>query len=163
MTATKPARRAPAGQVDTRQQITEQFVALVNQVPEAAAGDITDLLGPIMAAASWEELRNSEEVPSSKSLAARGDKIRVDSIARKVSDKTSITGYYLMCDGVNIDTGDVLRFTAGGSQAVAVLSKLYTLRQLPAYVQFVEVPLADGNTAVNCKVLGVDPSRIVDA
>lgn len=163
MTATKPARRAPAGEVDTRQRITEQFVALVNQVPEAAAGDITDLLGPIMAAASWEELQNTETVPSSKTLAVHGDKIKVLDIARKVSDKTSITGYYLMCNGVNIDTGEAIRFTAGGSQAVAVLSQLHVLRALPAFVQFVEVALPDGNTAINCKVLGVDPGRIVDA
>ncbi len=163
MTATKPARTKGSEVLLSRDRITERFVALVNQVPEAAAGDITDLLGPILAAASWEELQNTETVPSSKSLAVRGDKIRVMDIARKVSDKTSITGYYLMCNGVNLDTGEALRFTAGGSQAVAVLSQLHVLGALPAFVQFIEVALADGNTAVNCKVLGVDPGRIVDA
>lgn len=163
MTATKPARRTAGTEVSTRDQVIEKFVNLVNLVPDAPAGDITDLLGPILAAATWEDLQNTEGIPSSKSLAKAGHKIRVDDIAKKVSDKTSLTGYYLLCNGVDIDSGEVVRFTAGGAQAVAVLSQLHVLRALPAFVQFIAVGLLDGNEAINAVVLGSNPGRTIDA
>lgn len=162
MAAPKPVKAEHATQIAKREAIAEQFVQLVLMVPEADPGDITDLLGPILAAQTWEDLQNEDGLPSSKTLAAAGHKIRVDEIHRKISDKDSLTGSYLLCDGSDLDTGEVIRFTAGGSQAVATLSQLHVLKSLPAYVQFVGVPMADGNTAVNCKVLGVIPSNTID-
>lgn len=150
-------------QVDRRTAVITQFVDLVNQVPDAPEGDITDLLGPLLAAKSWEDLQQSEGIPSSKALAQTHTKVRVDMIAKKVSDKDSLTGYYLLCDAVNLTTGEQFRFTAGGEQAVVVLSQLYVLKALPAYVEFVAVATTSGNDAINAVVLGRDPSTVIDA
>lgn len=149
------------GHLAKREAVVAQFVQLVNQVPDAPEGDITDLLGPILAAQDWEDLNMADALPSSKTLV--GHEIRVDSIAKKVSDKESITGYYLLCDGIDFTTGETdLRFTAGGAQAVAVLSQLYVLRSLPAKVRFDAVDAGAGNTAINCKVLDTYPGATID-
>lgn len=156
-----PARKGST-ELDRRRAVTEAFVDLVNQVPDAPEGDITDLLGPILAAASWEDLQRQDGLPSSKMLAQTHSKVRVDMIAKKVSEKDSLTGYYLLCDGVNLATGEAFRFTAGGGQAVAVLSRLYVLGALPAYVEFTPVSTTSGNDAINAVVLGRDPSIVID-
>lgn len=160
-----PAKRKLAPRQDNtlarREATMEAFTALVLTVPEAEAGDIADLLGPILAALDWEELNNVSTLPSSKTLTGR--QLRVDSIARKPGDKPSATGFYLLCEGFDISTGEELRFTAGGGHAVAVLSKLHALRALPAYVQFDVAVTTTNQEAINCTVLGRDPSKIIDA
>ena len=152
----------PGGQdLARREQVTAAFVQLVNQVPDAPEGDITDLLGPILAAKSWEELNTLDNLPSSKTML--GHTVRVDAIAKKVSEKDTLTGYYLLCEGIDTTTGYKGRFTAGGEQAVAVLSQLHVLGALPALVEFVGVEVDSGNTAVNCKVRDILKARTVDA
>jgi hypothetical protein len=141
----------------SRDAIAEAFAALVYLVPEAAPGDVMDIIGPILQATDWEQLNNTEKLPSSQTLV--GHKLRVEKISRKPSDHPTGTGFYLLCEGVDLETGEQLRFTAGGTQAVAVLSKLFTLGNLPAFVQFSEVNTSAGNTAINAAVLGVDPGK----
>lgn len=143
-----------------REAVIEAFTDLVLQVPEADAGDIADLLGPILDAQGWEQLGEQGSLPSSKTLV--GVQLRVDSLSRKPSDNPTRTGFYLLAEGARLDTGEVLRFTAGGEQAVAVLSKLHQLKALPAFVRFDSVSTRSGNDAINCTVLGRDPSRIID-
>lgn len=143
----------------TAPAIREAFAVMVNQVPEAAPGDIADIIGPILQATSWEDLQLEDALPSSKTLT--GVRLRVESIARKPSDKDSVTGFYLLCKGARLDTGELVKFTAGGEQAVAVLTKLYLLGALPAFVEFRSVATTSGNDAINCAVLGVDPSKKV--
>lgn len=154
-----PAQR-PGGALATREAVTAAFVQLVNQVPDAPEGDITDILGPILAAANWEDLNSVDNLPSSKTMV--GHEVRVNSIAKKVSEKDTLTGYYLLCEGIDLDTGYRGRFTAGGEQAVAVLSQLHVLGALPAKVKFTAVTLTSGNEAINCKVLDTYPGATID-
>lgn len=156
-TPAKGNRNTDAARV---QAVTAAFVQLVNQVPDAPEGDITDLLGPILAAKSWEELNTLDNLPSSKTMIDHD--VRVNSIAKKVSEKDTLTGYYLLCDGIDLTTGYRGRFTAGGEQAVAVLSQLHVLRALPAKVRFLGVEVSSGNTAVNCKVVETYPGQTID-
>lgn len=135
----------------TSEAIMAKFSELVLQVPELESGDISDILGPILSADKWDDLQGQDALPSSKTLI--GIPLRVDSIGRKASDKPTATGFYLQCEGVNANSGEMVRFTAGGEQAVAVLSKLYMLDVLPAMITFVEVPLKSGNNAINCQVM----------
>lgn len=144
-----------------REAIKARFIELVNQVPDAPEGDIADLLGPILAAKSWEELTPLDNLPSSKTMV--GHEVRVDAIAKKVSEKDTMTGYYLLCEGVDFGSGYVGRFTAGGEQAVAVLSQLHVLGALPAKVRFDEIDVTSGNKAINCKVLDTYPRSTIDA
>lgn len=143
-----------------RAAIREAFVALVNTVPVAEDGDIADLLGPIIGAATWEELADQDLMESSKTLV--GKRIVVESVARAVSDHESLTGFYLQCEGVYPETGESIRFTAGGEHVVATLSKLYVLGALPAEVLFVQTETRSGNDAINCKVVDKMPSRTVE-
>lgn len=157
-TATRPQA---AGDMDTRRRAAEAaFIQLVNQVPDAPEGDFLDLLGPILAAASWEVLADNDKLPSSKTLV--GVELKLDSIAKKVSDKKSITGYYLFCEGVNLATGEPITWTAGGGQAVAVMSKLHALKALPAKIVYRSVETRGEGDAINCEVLDVY-QHIVDA
>lgn len=144
---------ATEAMIEKRARTLAAFVALVNMIPDAPEGDVTDLLGPILAAQSWEELAKDTTLPSSKTLV--DVPIRVEAIAKRVSDKDSITGYYLICDGFNMDTGEALRFTAGGGEAVAKLAQLHVLHELPAKIAFKAVEIDGVGTAINCKVLDV--------
>lgn len=159
-----PASRKIAPHKDTtlarREAVIEAFTELVLSVPEATAGDIADLLGPLVGATDWESLNTTDGLPSSKTLV--GVKLRVDSVSRKPSDKPTKTGFYLLCEGFNVDTGEAITWTAGGEQAVAVHAKLRQLGAMPAYVQYASVMTSSGNPAINCTVLGVDPSRVID-
>ena len=136
-----------------RDQARGEFVALVNQVPDSPPGDVADLLGPILAAGSWEDLDSTGGLPSSKTLI--DVPLRLESITKSVSDKDTLSGYFLMCDGVNMDTGEPIRWSAGGAQAVAVMAKLYVLRSLPAKIVYKAVEIPGVGTAVNCRVLDV--------
>ena len=162
-----PRSNTPAKSPDSaldvkRAELVAAFVQLVNRVPDAPDGDITDLLGPILAAQDWEELNQSDKLPSSKTMI--GHDIRVNTIAKKVSDKNSLTGYYLLCEGIDFATGYVGRFTVGGAQAVAVLSQLHVLGKLPAKVRFDEVPNEKGEgPAINCRVLDIYENAVIDA
>jgi hypothetical protein len=160
----KPNAVATTGdkQLSERQlAVVQSFIQLVNQVPEADAGDITDLLGPILAAATWEELNQADALPSSKTLVDK--ELRLESIARKVSDKPSLTGYYLFCEGIDLTTGEKLRWTAGCAQAVAVMSQLHVLRELPAKIVYKAVATDGEGDAINCKVLDVYHGARIDA
>ena len=154
MPATKtPAPPLAGTTLAERERITGAFIALVTQVPDEPDGDVADLLGPILAAKSWEELNTVSTLPSSKTLVGR--ELRLERVTKKVSDKQSITGYYLFCRGYDMATGEELRWTAGGGQAVAVMSQLHCLGELPAKIRYDAVDVGEGNTAVNCRVLDV--------
>lgn len=133
-----------------RQATLEAFAQLVTQVPEAADGDIADLLGSIINADSWEDLSGDEEPMSSKTLL--GKRVIVQEISRKTSDHQSLTGFFLICEGWFPDSGEAIRFSCGGEQSVAVLSKLYVLGALPAIIEFRAVETRSGNDAINCVV-----------
>lgn len=128
----------------------EAFAQLVNMVPEAPDGDIADLLGPILAADNWEQLTETDEPLSSKTLLNR--RLVVNEISRKTSDHQSLTGFFLICEAHDPKTGEAIRFSAGGEHAVAVLSKLYVLGALPALVEFAAAETRSGNDAINCLV-----------
>ena len=158
----KSATPAPVNEsmLAKRQAVLAQFIALVNQIPDAPEGDVTDLLGPILAAQSWEDLAKDTTLPSSKTLV--DVPIKLKAIAKRVSDKDSVTGYYLICDGQRLDTLEDFRFTAGGGEAVAKMAQLHVLRELPARIVFKAVEIEGVGVAINCKVLDVY-REIVDA
>lgn len=126
-----------------------QFSELVTQVPLAEDGDGTELIARILEAESLEDLAEDDGLPSSKDLAPFT--CRVLSIARRQSDNPSMTGFYLIVDGVNTANGEVLRFSAGGEQTVAVLAKLHQLGALPCEVTFTEAQTKGGRTAINAR------------
>lgn len=161
--ATKPARKPAQDAIPvSRAAILDAFTSLVLSVPEAPEGDIADLLGPIVNATDWEHLNPLDKLPSSKDLV--GHSLRVESIRRVVSDKDSLTGFYFLASGNDINTGEVLKFTAGGEQSMAVLAKLHTLGNLPAVVKFTPVSTRSGNDAINCTVEAViGQGRTLDA
>lgn len=148
-----PAKKAaPNLALAARREATlVAFKELVNLVPLAEEGDIADLLGPILAAQDWEELNVAGKLPSSKTLVDHT--VEIQDMRRKVSDQDSLTGYYLLCDAVDLKTAEFIRFSAGGAQAVAVLSKLYVMNLLPARVKFSAVKIADVGEAINAEVL----------
>lgn len=160
MTATKPQDKpgAPAANL-TRANVEDVFVQLLMSIPEAPEGDVLDVIAPILAAETWEDLQDVPGVLSSKSLA--GIQLRVTGLTRKSSDYESITSSYLMCEGARLDTGETITFAAGGDQSLAVLAKLYSLGALPAYIRFDPVKTRKGNDALNCIVLGRDPAPVV--
>lgn len=134
----------------TPEQTMAVFSELVTMVPEMESSGIESIIDQIMNAETMEDLNMDEGLPSSKDLV--NQMIRVDAVYRRASDNPSRTGFYLICDGTLAEGGGQVRFTAGGEQAVAVLSKLCVMEKFPAVIQFVAVPVKSGFEAINCQV-----------
>lgn len=150
MTSTKPK---PDGQVAVRrtpEQTIAVFAELVTAVPELESDGLESIIDQILEATELEDFNMDDGLPSSKDLV--NQLIRVDQIHRRASDNPTRTGFYLICDGFRGEGGGSIRFTAGGEQAVAVLSRLHQLGKFPAVIQFVEVALKNQFTAINCQV-----------
>ena len=160
--ATKSKQPAPINRtLANREMIMAEFTALVMSVPEAPEGDVADLIGPILGASSLDDFQRPSKLPASKDLV--GIPLRLDGIARCLSDKPTRTGYYLICEGTRLDTGEVIRWTAGGEQSLAVQARLYTLGMLPAYITYMASSTRSGNDAINCQVNGTAQSETIDA
>lgn len=144
----------------TRGAIIDAFKQLVFQVPEAPEGDITDILGGIIAADNLQALDRPDKLLASKDLV--DVPLRVEDLKRAPSNKDSLTGFYLRVYGTRLDTGEMFWHTAGGEQAVAFLSKLYVLGSLPAHIVYRSVDVGDGNKAINAKLAGPDDRRVVN-
>jgi len=148
MTATKPSKPGDVVQRPTGMAALAQFSELVAQVPLAEDGDGMDIVARVLEAESVEDLANDDGLPSSKDLAPFAPYIH--SVTRRPSDHPSSTGFYLICDGALPD-GQVIRFSAGGEQTVAVLAKLHQLGALPIQVSFELATTKGGKTAVNAR------------
>lgn len=160
--ATKSKQPAPVNRtLANRETIMAEFTALVMSVPEAPEGDVADIIGPILGAASLDDFQRPAKLPSSKELV--GIPLRLETVERCLSDKPTRTGYYLMCQGARLDTGEVLRWTAGGEQTLAVQARLHSLHMLPAYITYVAASTRSGNDAINCQVNGTGQSETIDA
>lgn len=128
------------------------FQELVNLVPEAVDGDGIDIVARILVADSVAELAEDDGLPSSKDLAPFG--CTVTAVSRRPSDHPGNTGFYLIVDAVSTH-GEPIRFSAGGEQSVAMLSKLHVLKAFPCTVTFEKVTTKGGQTAINCKPLAL--------
>lgn len=132
-------------------QVVAQFTDLVTSIPEAPEDDGMGMILRIMEVETWEDLLTQSKLPSSLDLI--GQKLYVTAVWRKPSDQPTATGFYLLCEAQDRQSGKVWNFTAGGTQTVAVLAKLHTLNALPAMIQFEKAETRSGRTAVNCTVL----------
>lgn len=152
MTATnkRPGKSGDVVQRPTGMAALAQFSELVAQVPDAEDGDGLDIVARILNADTVDELAEDDGLPSTKDLAPFAP--HVQSIAKRASDHQSLTGYYLIVEAVSTH-GEPLRFSAGGEQCVALLSKLHQLGAFPCQVSFEATPTKSGNTAINGKVI----------
>jgi hypothetical protein len=148
MTATKPTKPGEVVQRPTGMAALTQFSELVTQVPVAPEGDSMDIVARILEADTVEELAEDDGLPSSKDLAPFAPYIHA--VTRRPSDHPSNTGFYLICDGA-LPNGEVVRFSAGGEQTVAVLAKLHQLGAYPIQVSFEKVTTKGGQTALNAR------------
>lgn len=150
MTATR-GKSGKAGEVvqrPTGMAAIAQFQELVMQVPVAEDGDGTDIIARVLVADSVEELAADDGLPSSKDLAPFAP--HVQSISRRPSDHPSNTGFYLIVDAITTH-GEPIRFSAGGEQCVAMLSKLHQLGAFPMQCAFEIATTKSGREAVNCR------------
>lgn len=155
----QPARRDQT--LATREETIAQFAALVLSIPEAPEGDIADLIADVLNAQTLDDFQRPAKLPASKDLV--GIPLRLDKVERYLSDKPSLTGYYLMCHGARLDTGEVIRWTSGGEQSLAVQARLHHLGMLPAFVTYIASATRSGNDAINCRVDGSAASDVIDA
>lgn len=151
MTAPRTSKPGEVVQRMTGQAAIAAFANLVTQVPEATDDDGTGIIGRILEANDVSDLMAEDGLPSSQDLA--GKTLRVFSIARRPSDNPSMTGFYLIVEAEEVSTHKEYRHSAGGEQAVAMLSKLHVLGAFPATVRYDEVTTKGGKTAINCKVI----------
>lgn len=146
MTATKSKKPGEVVQRPTGMAALAQFAELVTQIPVAEDGDGSQIIARVLQAETLEDLADEGGLPSSKDLAPFAPYI--ERVTRRASDHPSSTGFYLIADATLPD-GEVIRFTAGGEQCVAMLAKLHQLGAYPIQVQFSVVTTKTGREAVN--------------
>lgn len=149
MTATDKRKSGDVVQRPTGLAMLSQFSELVTQVPVAADDDGSGIIARILEADTVDALAEDDGLPSSKDLAPFT--VMVQQVTRRPSDHPSNTGFYLIVDGVITSTGQVIKFSAGGEQTVAMLAKLHQLGALPCQVQFTKATTKGGREAVNAR------------
>ena|ERR1700761_1081463 len=133
--ANSRTRGAPGKGIEQTQmeRAVAMFTEIVNSIPEADDDGSGILLGALMAE-DWMDLnRPTGKLPSLEDITPAALLITRD-ITRHVSDIEGGLPFYLVCDAVNLTTGEPVRFQTSSKVPTIKIAKLYALDALPARV-----------------------------
>lgn len=133
--------------------VKEAFLALVDAVPEAGGDAYSRIVAQILAAESVDDLDAPWQANSLRLMLNRP--IRVDTIRRMPSDFTEGLGFFLVLDGVELDTGERITATTGSVAIVAQLVRAHSLGELPLTViaRASSRPSANGYTPLHLEMV----------
>lgn len=135
------------------QELTSIFAQMVAGIPELDDEDASErIILQLLAASDVSELNAPWDSASAEDLA--GKRIRIDTITRQQSDFTDGLQVYLVCKGLNLETGEKLVFTTGAISIVAQLVRAHFLGGLPAICELViaERPTKKGYRPQHLKI-----------
>ena len=118
MTSTELVIRQ-TGEIATPDSINAYLTAILNELPMQGEGDATGILAQIINAETVEDLDSPwQSAGMGKYI---GYAIQIDSIKRVESDFPGGLGWYLLCEGTVMETGEYRAFS---TSAVAVMAQL---------------------------------------
>lgn len=135
------------------QEVANIFASMVAGIPELDDEDASErIVLQLLAATDVTDLNAPWDSATAEDLA--GKRLRIDTIARQPSDFQDGLGVYLVCKGLNLDTGEKLVFTTGAVSIVAQLVRAHFLGGLPAICELViaERPTKKGYRPQHLKV-----------
>lgn len=152
-----------AGNTETQEvesvTMTEDLAAILTPllmgIPEGT-GSGEDMLKRLLEATTVEELDLSGSLPSAQTLAPFY--CRVASLTRHESTMGGAVPWYLVAEGSDPKTGEVVRFQTSAGVPFIVLTKLHGMGLLPANVKITkaEKETRNGYRPLNVEILGTN-------
>lgn len=129
---TRPGNPVPAD----RAAVLTAARQLMDLVPDAPDDDGAGILARIIGAESWEDLNAENTLPNAQDMVRR--QLRYTGVVKRPSDLASEddgTGikldHYLVCDAVDINNGEVVRFQTSAASVALVIAKMVAFGKVP--------------------------------
>ena len=136
------------------------FAQMAVGIPEADDSEAYEsIVTQLLSADGVDALNAPWDANKSEQLA--GKRLKLEQITRRASDFGEGLGIYLVCKGVNLDSGERFTITIGSVSVVAQLARIHHLDALPAIVELMvaERPTAKGFRPMHLKVLSLSVPR----
>lgn len=143
MTSTEIVIRK-TGEVATSDSVNAHLTRILESVPTQDEGDATGILAQIINATSVEELDSPwQSAGLSKYI---NYAVRITSIKRIESDYADGLGWFLLCEGVVMETGEYKAFTTSSAAAMAMLLVAWEQGWFPyeCYIKIAQKPTKKG-------------------
>lgn len=134
----------PTGEVATAESINSYLTAILEQIPFQDEGDVTGILAQIINSESVLELDSPWQ--SAGMGKYNGYAIEITSIKRIESDYPGGLGWYLLCEGTVMESGEYKAFTTSAVAVMAQLLVAYSRGFFPyqVYVRIATKPTKKG-------------------
>lgn len=134
----------PTGEVATADSINTYLTAILEQLPMQDEGDVTGILTQIINADSVLELDSPWQ--SAGMGRYNGYALEITSIKRLESDFPGGLGWYLLCEGTVMETGEYKAFSTSAVAAMAQLLVAWSRGYFPyqVYVRIATKPTKKG-------------------
>ena len=152
-TVTPPTRDTELAILEDAPGVREAFLALVEEIPEATDDAYARIVRQLINAEHPSELNSPWEANTLRDRIGRP--IRVDSLRRMPSDFEAGLGFFLVVQGMDMQTEEQITATTGSVAIVAQLARLQSMRALPIVVipREAERPSRNGFRPMHLEVL----------
>lgn len=115
--------------------LVAQFQQMAMMIPEQDSAGMENILRQVLTAGTWDDLDAPWESTNADSVAGR--KLKFLDVHRMPSDFRSGLGIFLVCQCVDINTGEQVTVTTSAVGIVAQLARAYALRAMPIIAEFI--------------------------
>jgi hypothetical protein len=136
------------------------FASMAVGIPESNDEEAYEnIVLQLLGANDADELNAPWDTTGAEGLA--GKRLKIESMTRRASDFAEGLRMYIVCKGVNLESGEKFVWTTGGVSNVAQLARIHHLGGLPAIVEIViaDTPTARGNRPQHLRVLAFGGSK----
>lgn len=149
---------------DDAEKILKEYGSLFDRIPEPERDGGIGMLADILNSASIDDLIGEpEKLPNAQDMA--GKRLKITGLIRLESDEAyrQQTGFpwYIVAEGVDTSTGEVIRFNTGSAQVMAKLVTAFARHNVAAVIceiRRAEKATRNGFYPLNCNILAVDRS-----
>lgn len=142
------------------QQTLALFAQMAVTIPEASdEGAYEDIVTRLLQADDLDALNAPWDTNNGEDLA--GYRLKIETIKRRQSDYAGGLGLYLVCEGVNMGTGEHFVWTTGSVSIVAQLARAWHLGGFPVIAELVvgDPSPSTGRRPQHLKVVGFGGSK----
>jgi len=142
------------------QQTMALFASMAVNIPEADDGAAYEnIVLQLLQATDVDGLNAPWDTSDAEKIA--GHRIKIESIMRRPSDFNAGLGLYLVCKGVNMDTGEAFTWSTGSVSVVAQLARAHFLSAFPVIGELIisDTPTKNGYRPQRLNVIGFGGSK----
>lgn len=134
----------PTGEVATNDAINAYLAAIVNELPDTIEGDMAGILTQIINATQLDDLDSPWQSAGMKKY--RDHAIEITSIKRMESTFPGPLGFYILCEGTVMASGEYKAFTTSSASIMAQLLVAWKREMFPfqCYIRVARKPSKNG-------------------